>query len=66
MKKCPVTGKPKMDKLEAQIALSRVIMKNKKHRRQRDQNRPKRFYRCEFCHWYHLTSQDKRSVESRD
>lgn len=52
--KCRKTGKIRYhDALDAQIALAKLVWKDKGE---------KRTYRCHFCRGFHTTSQDLRSA----
>jgi hypothetical protein len=60
MKRCSTTSKKKFaDELAAAAALGRirskaVLMLDP------DRKIPVRYYRCDFCGYFHLTSQEKR------
>ena len=60
MKRCSATGKKKhADELEAAMALGR-IRSSAAARLDPDRKLPIRYYRCGFCGFYHLTSQEKK------
>lgn len=62
---CNKTGKQKFrTEFDAQIAIASVHGKSAKRHRQRFSEEPKRAYRCNFCHQWHLTSQEKRDGSS--
>lgn len=59
-RKCSRTGKPMFpNELEANLALADIQRSNAHHRRRKYREEPVRSYPCEFCHQWHLTSQDK-------
>lgn len=60
--KCKTTGKTKFSELDAKIALSEVTSVEVHHRHRKFREVPKRHYECEFCHSWHLTSQDRRGA----
>lgn len=52
--------KKKFDRFEVQLALFKIeSRKNKKHRQPKSKRKEKRFYYCEKCEGYHLTSMTK-------
>lgn len=59
---CPVTNKRAYkDKLDADIAISQVQLKHKKHRTNTQLvDEPVRSYLCNHCAYWHMTSQEKR------
>lgn len=59
--RCPKTGKVKFStELDAEIFISRVQSWGSHHRKmKRGRDEPTRAYRCEFCHWWHVTGQTK-------
>lgn len=58
---CPKTQKQKFKtEFDANLAIASVRSKFARRHRQRFSEEPTRAYRCEFCHHWHMTSQDKR------
>lgn len=58
VKKCPVCGKICYSKKEAMTAINFVKRKGHEHHKT-----PIRYYYCEDCNFWHLTSQEKRGSE---
>lgn len=62
-KLCKVTGKVKIrTELDAKIALAGVeYIREVKLRKKgnKSEAKPKRYYQCEFCNRFHLTSQEQ-------
>ncbi len=56
---CYRTGKYRLTELDAQLVVARVEMQDTQHRTNREIRMPRRYYKCEFCHEFHTTSQDK-------
>lgn len=54
------TGKRKHSELDAKLAVSEVERIEVQHRRRKYRETSQRFYQCEFCGAYHLTSQAKK------
>lgn len=57
LKKCPTGKRMFRDEIAAGVALARIERVDDATR----EEQPQRFYRCEFCHRVHLTSQPKRA-----
>lgn len=57
MSRCPVTQKEKFpSQLEGQLAMSNILQKQAKHRKQKFRETPSRVYLCQFCSGHHMTS----------
>lgn len=60
--RCDRTNKLKLSKIEAMIYLANSEFLQKKHHF-KHRRKETRFYECEFCGFYHLTSQSKNRKE---
>lgn len=59
IRKCKASGKITLTELEAQIIVARAGVEESQHRHRREVRLPRRYYQCEFCAKFHVTSQAK-------